>query len=72
MMQNLKNNFPENNSYWLQTSLKKDDRPINSISADLESWKSTFGWKEMLEKLHASAEDDWLVPSSQNFKMKTK
>lgn len=68
-MAHLKNNFYSDNKYWLNESIKcNNDRPINTLSSDLTNFESVLGWKNILEKLHASGEDDWLVPESRQFK----
>lgn len=68
MLAHLKANFPDNKSFWLKETPKCDDRPINSMPPDLGSWEPVLGWKGILEKLHASGEDDWLVASSRQLK----
>jgi len=40
------------------------DRPVNESSKDVATWESILGWQAILEKIHASGDDDWLVPAS--------
>jgi len=42
------------------------DRPVNESAKDVATWESILGWQAILEKIHASGDDDWLVPASRN------
>jgi len=42
-------------------------RPANENVEELDTWESVLGWKRILEKIHASGEDEWLHPSSRVF-----
>jgi hypothetical protein len=50
-------------SFWLKEypSKVKSDRPANEMSDDLTPWERVLNWKGILEKLHGSGEDEWLV-----------
>uniref|UniRef100_A0A914DZD1 Nuclear receptor coactivator 4 n=1 Tax=Acrobeloides nanus TaxID=290746 RepID=A0A914DZD1_9BILA len=57
------------NSLWLKDYPTKNlDRPSNEMAQDVSTWESVLGWKSILEKIHASGEDEWLVPASRNYK----
>jgi hypothetical protein len=56
-------------SFWLKEyPSKASDRPVNEMSEDLTPWERVLNWKGILEKLHGSGEDEWLVPASRQIK----
>uniref|UniRef100_A0AC35EQZ6 Uncharacterized protein n=1 Tax=Panagrolaimus sp. PS1159 TaxID=55785 RepID=A0AC35EQZ6_9BILA len=56
-------------SYWLKEyPTKASNRPVNEVSEDLTPWERVLGWKGILEKLHSSSDDEWLVPASRQIK----
>jgi len=40
------------------------DRPTNQMAQNVATWESILGWQAILEKIHASGDDEWLVPAS--------
>ncbi|TMS38691.1 hypothetical protein L596_005358 [Steinernema carpocapsae] len=52
-------------SQWLMKDPKaKTDVPINQMAQNVAVWESVIGWQKILEKIHASGENEWLLPSS--------
>uniref|UniRef100_A0A1I8AP58 ARA70 domain-containing protein n=1 Tax=Steinernema glaseri TaxID=37863 RepID=A0A1I8AP58_9BILA len=52
-------------SQWLMKDPKaKADGPINQMAQNVAVWESVIGWQKILEKIHASGENEWLLPSS--------
>ncbi|KAK0400121.1 hypothetical protein QR680_003366 [Steinernema hermaphroditum] len=52
-------------SQWLMKDPKaKTDMPINQMAQNVAVWESVIGWQKILEKIHASGENEWLLPSS--------
>jgi hypothetical protein len=55
--------------YWLMKNPQTKDavnRPTNQMAQNVATWESILGWQAVLEKIHASGDDDWLVPASRN------
>jgi len=54
-------------SQWLAKDPNaKADVPINQMAQNVAVWESVIGWQKILEKIHTSGENEWLVPSSRN------
>jgi len=56
----------EENEKWLIKKPKQNDRPMNEMAQDIATWESILGWQNVLEKIHASGDDKWLLPASRS------
>lgn len=43
---------------------EKKAQKANDLAKDINQWDAVLGWKNILERIHACGEDNWLSPSS--------
>jgi len=62
----LDNTWPPSFDYhWLQgTATDNGDRISNESAQKVATWESILGWQAILERIHASGDDEWLAPAS--------